>query len=375
MRPPGSTTARAVRAPRPPRAMGRAGRAAIAAVLVLGACGAAPQSGVRAAPGAATNSPRDAGTPGVASTAGVRGSLRDAIASASTALAKRPPTGTSRDALAALGELRAALGSRSSGTDALDERGLARALASLGTRQVMVTGYHEPSLRARRRPDATFRFPLLGTPPAGSALPSRAEIARGALAGRGLELFWVDDPVELYFLQVQGSGRLVLDDGKRIRVGYAGTNGRTYTSIGALLVKDGTFATPEQATAPAIKAWMRAHPEEAARLAARNERYTFFRELPGGRDEGPPGSLGAPLVPWRSVAVDPAVTPLGSVGWLAIRLPDGREFSQFVVAMDTGAAIRGPGRIDLFLGPGEEAERVAGELRARGDVTWFGPKG
>ena len=183
----------------------------------------------------------------------------------------------------------------------------------------------------------------------------------------------MDDPVELYFLQVQGSGRLVLDDGTRVRIGYAGTNGRPYTSIGALLVKRGVFASPEQATAPAIKAWMRAHPGEAAEFAEKNERFTFFRVLPGTRDEGPPGSLGAPLVPWRSVAVDPAVTPLGSVGWLAIRLPDGREFSQFVLAMDTGAAIRGPGRIDLFLGPGDEAERVAGELRARGEVIWFGP--
>ncbi|MFM7144618.1 MAG: MltA domain-containing protein, partial [Alphaproteobacteria bacterium] len=202
--------------------------------LVLAACSATPPLGGRSAgPGlaAAAASGAPAGS-SVASTAGVRGSLRDAIASASAALAKRPPTQDTREALAALGQLRAALGSRASGADALDERGLARALSSLGTRQVMVTGYHEPSLRAHRRPDASFRYPLLGMPPSGSSLPSRAEIDAGALAGRGLELFWVDDPVELYFLQVQGSGRLVLDDGTRVRVGYAGTNGRTYTSIG-----------------------------------------------------------------------------------------------------------------------------------------------
>jgi membrane-bound lytic murein transglycosylase A len=342
-------------------------RAALGAAVVFVACAATPSSDVRAW---APSSSAEAGT--VASTAGVRGSLRDAIASARTALAKRPPTAETRDAQAALAGLQAALGSRSSGADALDERRMAHALSASGTRPVMVTGYHEPSLRARRSADAKFPHPLLGLP-TGGTLPSRAEIGRGALAGRGLELFWVDDPVELYFLQVQGSGRLVLDDGTRVRIGYAGTNGRPYTSIGALLVKSGVFASPEQATAPAIKAWMRAHPGEAAELAEKNERFTFFRVLPGTRDEGPPGSLGAPLVPWRSVAVDPAVTPLGSVGWLAIRLPDGREFSQFVLAMDTGAAIRGPGRIDLFLGPGDEAERVAGELRVRGEVTWFGP--
>ncbi|MFM7736596.1 MAG: hypothetical protein ACKPBU_11535 [Alphaproteobacteria bacterium] len=173
------------------RRHGLAGRAAAGVALVLVACSATPPSGGRSAgPGlaAAAASGAPAGS-SVASTAGVRGSLRDAIASASAALAKRPPTQDTREALAALGQLRAALGSRASGADALDERGLARALSSLGTRQVMVTGYHEPSLRAHRRPDASFRYPLLGMPPSGSSLPSRAEIDAGALAGRGLELF------------------------------------------------------------------------------------------------------------------------------------------------------------------------------------------
>ncbi|MEW6273079.1 MAG: MltA domain-containing protein [Thermodesulfobacteriota bacterium] len=292
----------------------------------------------------------------------------------------------------ALGELeqRAAAPDASAGTgsavrglralrDALSrpERDLAAALAERFTaspaRPIFVTGYHEPTLAARRTREGRFRHPLYAAPPAGGPLPSRAEIEDGALAGRGLELFWTDDPVELFFLHVQGSGRLVLEDGDTVRIGYAGNNGKTYRSIGAELVERGVFR-PTQATAPAIKRWLREHPDEAPALLRKNPRYVFFAVREATAEEGPRGALGVPLVAWRSVAVDPAVVPLGSIGHLSVELPGGERFASLVVAMDAGTAIKGKGRIDLFCGSGAKAERVAGELRHRGGIAWLEPR-
>jgi membrane-bound lytic murein transglycosylase A len=251
----------------------------------------------------------------------------------------------------------------------------------------LVTGYYEPLLHARRSPDARFRYPLYRPPveavarrggargsaaAAGDALSTRAVIEQGALAGRHLELYWTDDPIELYFLQVQGAGRLQLEDGRIVRVGFAGSNGQPYRSIGAVLVERGVFR-PAEATAPAIKSYLRGHPLDAPALMAENPRYVFFRTLDAAVEEGPPGSLGAPLVPLRSVAVDPEVTEPGSVGRLATRLPDGTSLTALVVAMDSGAAIKGSGRLDLFLGSGDRAEAIAGELRSPGEIRWLRP--
>ena len=239
------------------------------------------------------------------------------------------------------------------------------------TADVLLTGYYEPILEARRTGDARFRHALYGLPAeTGDRTRSRAEIDGGALTDRNLELFWLEDPVELFFLHVQGSGRLQLEDGTTVGVGYGGNNGRGYHSIGKELVRRGEL-TVEEATAPGIKAWLRAHPERREEILHTNPRYIFFREVPAGEASGPSGALGVPLVPYRSVAVDPAVTPLGSVGWLQAPLPDGTTFSQLVVAMDRGAAIRGPDRLDLFTGRGPKAETLAGMLRARGQVVWL----
>lgn len=236
---------------------------------------------------------------------------------------------------------------------------------------VLLTGYYEPILEARRTGDARFRHPLYGRPERSEdRTRSRAEIDGGALEERNLELFWLEDPVELFFLHIQGSGRLQLEDGTTVGVGYGGNNGRGYHSIGKELVRRGEL-TVEEATAPGIKAWLRAHPEQREEILHTNARYIFFREVPAGEASGPSGALGVPLVPYRSVAVDPAVTPLGSVGWLQAPLPDGTTFSQLVVAMDRGAAIQGPERLDLFTGRGPEAEALAGVLRARGRVVWL----
>lgn len=234
---------------------------------------------------------------------------------------------------------------------------------------VLLTGYYEPILAARWTRTQRFRFPLHGLPGGASRRASRAEIEEGALRGKALELFWLDDPIESFFLHIQGSGRLVLEDGSVVGVGYAGNNGHSYHSIGKELVARGELRA-EEATAPAIKAWLRAHPAEQQEILRTNPRYIFFRETEPG-ESGPVGALGVPLVALVSVAVDPDVTPLGSVGVLEAPLPDGSILEQVVVAMDTGAAIRGSHRVDLFIGAGREAGDLAGVLRSRGRITWL----
>lgn len=158
-----------------------------------------------------------------------------------------------------------------------------------------------------------------------------------------------------------------------MRVGYAGNNGKTYRAIGAVLVERGVLRR-EEATAPAIKAYLRAHPDEAPGIMRTNPRYVFFQAREGRAEQGPHGALGVPLVPYRSVAVDPKVVPLGSIGHLRVPLPGGDTFSAVVIAMDAGTAIAGAGRIDLFCGPDDEAARIAGELRHRGELVWLDPR-
>ncbi len=255
-------------------------------------------------------------------------------------------------------------------------RSVESALGAYGSRgqpvSVLLTGYYEPVLDARRESSARFRHPLYRLPAdPGLRRRARREVDAGALSGRGLEILWLDDPVESFFLHVQGSGRVRLGDGTWVRVGYGGNNGHAYHSIGSELVSRGEM-TVEEATAPAIKAWLRSHPAEMLEILHTNPRYVFFREMESaGASVGPAGAMGAPLVPMRSVAVDPDVTPFGSVGLLEAPLPDGTTFRGAVVAMDAGAAIRGPGRIDLFTGAGSEAGALAGVLRARGRVRWL----
>jgi membrane-bound lytic murein transglycosylase A len=253
--------------------------------------------------------------------------------------------------------------------EALADRFVARAPTP-----ILLTGYYEASLRAREKPEGEFRHPIYRLPSGSSRRARRAEIDAGALAGRGLELFWTDDPVELFFLHVQGSGRLDLGGGRQARLAFAGSNDHPYRSIGSDLLRRGVFANPEAATAPAIKDHLRDELARLQRILQGNPRYIYFRVIDTPADEGPPGALGAPLVPYRSVAVDPKVAPLGSVGILRAPLPDDREIETLVVAMDTGAAIRGPGRIDLFMGSDAEAERLAGRLRTRGTITWLRPR-
>lgn len=259
----------------------------------------------------------------------------------------------------------------------------------------LFTGYFEPVLEGSRKPEGRFRHPIYRRPadlvtvelgrfdPAleGRRIvgrvqngrlvpyPTRAEIDGGALAGRGLELAWVADPVALFFLHVQGSGRIALVEGGTLRVGYADQNGHPYRAIGRDLVETG--ALPREAVSmQSIKAWLAANPDRALEILHRNPSYVFFRELALPEDApGPPGAQGVPLTPGRSLAVDRRFVPLGLPIWLdtIAPLPEGeRALRRLVIAQDTGGAIRGPVRGDLFWGSGPEAEHAAGHMKSRG---------
>ena len=254
----------------------------------------------------------------------------------------------------------------------------------------LITGYYEPELAGARQSSDAYPVPLFTRPrdlvtvslkdfgdafgderlagkvEEGRLKPyySRARIVDGALAGQGLEIVWVADPVEAFFLQIQGSGRVRLPDGEVLRLGYAATNGRPYTAIGRVLAARGELAL-EEVSLKSIRAWLRANPARQREILDRNESYVFFREL---RGEGPIGTQGGALTPGRSLAVDRRLLPLGAPLWIDTPDPLDPEnpIRRLVVAQDTGGAIRGAVRGDLFWGAGEEAEERAGRMRSPG---------
>ncbi len=195
----------------------------------------------------------------------------------------------------------------------------------------------------------------------GAFLPywDRGQIEDGALNGKGLEIAWAADPIDLFFLEVQGSGRLRLPDGGVMRIGYAGQNGHDYTGIGALMKSRGLLG-PGQTSMQGIVAYLRAHPEEGRAIMRENRSYVFFRELTG---PGPLGALGVAVVGGASIAADPAFIPLGAPFWMDVDRP---ETDGLWIAQDTGGAIKGANRVDTFWGAGEEAKRIAGGMLARG---------
>lgn len=238
----------------------------------------------------------------------------------------------------------------------------------------LFTGYYEPVLRGSWRRGGSYTVPIYRAPPEAALvngraapMPSRAQIEAGALAGRGLELLWVDDPIDAFFLHIQGSGQVEMADRSRVRVGFAGKNGHAYFPIGAELVRRGEVPQ-QQMSMRAIRSWLAAHPREASRLMALNGSYVFFRLIDG---DGPVGAQGVPLSPGRSMAVDPAFVPYGVPLWIDTTDPiaTGATLRRLVVAQDTGGAIKGPIRGDLFWGSGEEAGAVAGSMRQQG--RWF----
>lgn len=243
-----------------------------------------------------------------------------------------------------------------------------------GAAEGLFTGYYEPTLRGCRTPRPGCRVPLYQPPPATSApSPTRAEIEAGALAGRGLELLWLADPIDAFFLHIQGSGRVIFDDGTSVRVGYAGKNGHPYFAIGRELVRRGALAQPD-VSMQSIRGWLAAHPAEAPAVMALNASYVFFQR---NHRDGPVGSQGVVLTPERSLAVDPAHIPLGLPLFLDTSDPLAPELPlrRLVIAQDTGGAIKGVVRGDLFWGVGARAEAAAGMMKARGRLYVLLPAG
>jgi membrane-bound lytic murein transglycosylase A len=247
-----------------------------------------------------------------------------------------------------------------------------------GTLDGLVTGYYEPLLRGSRTRHGVYQTALYRWPSgyrAGAPLPSRAQLERSGVLN-GNELVWVDDPIEAFFLQVQGSGRVVMEDGSVMRVGFGGTNNQPYKSIGRWLLDRGEL-TPAQATMQGIKAWARANPTRVDALLDTNPRFVFFREMPSGEGtpsggaDGPIGALGVPLTPERSIAVDPSSIPLGTPVFLQTTRPlTNSPMNRLVFAQDTGSAIKGGVRADYFWGLGDDAGDLAGKMK-QGGRMWL----
>jgi membrane-bound lytic murein transglycosylase A len=242
--------------------------------------------------------------------------------------------------------------------------------------QGLFTGYYEPRLDASRNKRAGFTVPIYAKPREardGATLPSRAEIESGTVARDWTVLFWAADPIDVFFLHVQGSGRLVLAEGGFARVSYAGNNGHGYVAIGRLMRERGLL--PEGGTSmQAIRAWLRVNPEAGRALMQENPRYIFFAEIP--ERDGPKGQQGVPLTELASLAVDPAFIPMGLPLWLDTNWPaeKAKLLRLLVVAQDTGSAIKGAVRGDIFFGSGRLAPDYAGRMAERGSYFLLMPK-
>jgi len=238
----------------------------------------------------------------------------------------------------------------------------------------LFTGYFEPELEGDLYRSERFRFPIYKLPPEArdGAWLSRRELEEtGAMKGRGLEIAWVDDAVELFFLQVQGSGRIKLPDGRYIRVGYGGKNGHEYRSIGRELVRRGVYNV-HQVSAQVIKNWVRRNPIDGLELLRHNPSYVFFREVSEvPADKGPLGAMNRSVTEMRTVAVDPRYTPLGAPVWVE---KNGKgKIRKLMIAQDTGSAIKGAQRADIFFGTGYEAGLNAGRLKDPGRMIVLMP--
>lgn len=261
----------------------------------------------------------------------------------------------------------------------------------------LITGYYEPVYPGSLTATAAARVPVYGVPEdmvvvaLDSVYPElKSKRLRGRLEGRVLKpydtaqvinrdgvkapvLAWLTDPMDLQFLQIQGSGRIQLDDGRQLRVGYADQNGHPYRPIGRWLVEQGQLKKDE-VTMGSIHAWAQANPARVPELLASNPSYVFFSSRPDS-NEGPRGSLNVPLTAGYSVAIDRKVIPLGSLLWLSTTRPDGSPVVRPVAAQDTGGAITGEVRADLFWGTGSEAGQLAGDMKQQGQIWLLWPKG
>ena len=259
---------------------------------------------------------------------------------------------------------------------------------SVGNGKAFATGYYEPEILGSRTPRPGY-IPIHGVPndlirctrPDGGSgrgrmdetgvctlYYTRAEIEDGVLANKAPILAWAADPIDLFFLEIQGSGRVRFPDGSVMRLGYADQNGREYVAIGRLLRERGILP-PGGTNMQAIKAWMRSQPDGGRSLMRENLSYIFFRELTG---PGPLGAINVPVTPRATVAADPNFVPLGAPVFLAAERP---EAYGFWIAQDTGGAIKGANRFDTFWGAGEEATRIAGGMASSGVAMILVPKG
>ncbi|WP_313803293.1 murein transglycosylase A [Sphingobium sp.] len=262
----------------------------------------------------------------------------------------------------------------------------------VGEGKAFVTGYYEPEIAGSRTRQPGYQVPIYRRPSGlidvnlglfsdslkgktirgkvdGSnfvPFDERSQIVGGSLTGKGLELAWAADPVEFFFLQVQGSGRLLLPDGGVMRIGYDGQNGRDYTGIGKLMKDRGLI---QAGSMQDIMAWLRANPAEGAAIMNENKSFVFFRELTGA---GPLGALGVPVTPEATVAADPKYVPLGAPVLLSL---DRAEPNGIWIAQDTGGAIKGANRFDSFWGAGSDARAMAGGMSARGSALILLPIG
>lgn len=253
-------------------------------------------------------------------------------------------------------------------------------IANNGTEQGLFTGYYEPVLYGSLHKTGDFKYPLYAAPAElkyqksqKQIYYSREEIDKGVLAKRGLEIVWVDDPVMLFFMQIQGSGRVRLQNGRELRIGYADQNGHPYVSLGKIMGDEG-YLPKDMINFFTIRQWLYDHPKQAISLMQRNPSYVFFKII-----DKPVvvGAIGAPLTARRSIAVDNSYIPYGLPLYMETELPGDRGASLFrslMIAQDTGGAIRSPVRADIFFGAGDQAEYMAGYMKNRGVYSLLVPK-
>jgi len=271
-----------------------------------------------------------------------------------------------------------------------------------GDGKMLFTGYYEPVIRASREKSLAYPYPIYRVPDdvvtvnlgqfsekcAGDRIVGRVDgkalvpywtrediDGRCKLAGRGLEAAWAADLVDVFFLHIQGSGRLLFEDGTSLHVNYAGENGRAYKSIGSLLIQEGRIPK-EQMSMQCLRAWLESNPDQRARVLNHNPSYVFFRLS----EKGPFGCAGVPVTPGRSVALDKRLFPLGALAYVRTKKPvmDAKgdiaaweDMNRFVLDQDTGGAIRGPGRLDFFWGSGDYAQAAAGYARHPGELYFL----
>jgi len=248
------------------------------------------------------------------------------------------------------------------------------------------TGYYETEVAGSRVPTDKYKVPLYSPPKTLIGKRStvfakydRKEIEDGALKGKGLEICYVKDPVDAFFAQIQGSTRIKLDDGTLLRLNYIASNGKPYTPVGKILLDEGVF-TREEMSMDKIREYMEANPQEGEELRLKNRSYVFFTETPLGPKDECIGSQGIPLTPFRSLAVDPSYHVYGTPIWVQAEFPlEGLApvdpFHHLMFAQDTGSAIKGPGRADIYFGHGEDVEHVAGRIKQYGHFVMLVPNG